>query len=77
MLGQALNNIGDAKSVLGVAEGGLMNINDILLTMKEKSLQAASDTLGRPKETRSKNSSMSCRLKSTTSWQKPPLTVWI
>jgi len=46
MLSQALNNIGDAKNVLGVAEGGLLNINDILLTMKEKALQAASDTLG-------------------------------
>jgi len=46
VLGQALNNIGDAKSLLGVAEGGLLNINDILLTMKEKALQAASDTLG-------------------------------
>jgi len=46
MLSQALNNVGDAKNVLSVAEGGLQNINDILLTMKEKALQAASDTLG-------------------------------
>jgi flagellin len=44
-LGAALNNIGDLKSTLGVAEGGLLNINDILVTMKEKVLQAASDTL--------------------------------
>jgi flagellin len=44
-LGSALNNIGDIKSMLGVAEGGLLNINDILVTMKEKVLQAASDTL--------------------------------
>ena len=46
MMSQALNNVGDAKNVLSVAEGGLQNINDILLTMKEKALQAASDTLG-------------------------------
>ena len=46
VLGMALNNIGDMKSMLGVVEGGLLNINDILVTMKEKSLQAASDTLG-------------------------------
>lgn len=46
VLGQALTNIGDMKSMLNVAEGGLLNINDILITMKEKTLQAASDTLG-------------------------------
>jgi flagellin len=45
-LNAALNNIGDFKSMLGIAEGGLLNINDILVTMKEKVLQAASDTLG-------------------------------
>jgi flagellin len=45
-LGSALNNIGDLKNMLGIAEGGLLNVNDILVTMKEKVLQAASDTLG-------------------------------
>jgi flagellin len=45
-LAVALANIGDAKSMLSVAEGGLDNILDILETMKEKALQAASDTLG-------------------------------
>lgn len=45
-LSSALNNIGDLKNMLGIAEGGLLNINDILVTMKEKVLQAASDTLG-------------------------------
>ncbi len=45
-LSASLNNIGDVKSMLGIAEGGLLNINDILVTMKEKVLQAASDTLG-------------------------------
>ncbi len=42
----ALGNVGDAKSMLAVAEGGLDSILDILETMKEKVTQAASDTLG-------------------------------
>jgi flagellin len=45
-LAAALNNVGDAKSMLSVAEGGLDSILDILETMKEKVTQAASDTLG-------------------------------
>ncbi|MFQ5651705.1 MAG: flagellin [bacterium] len=45
-LSTALNNVGDAKSMLSVAEGGLESILDILETMKEKVTQAASDTLG-------------------------------
>ena len=43
---QALSNIGDAKSMLTVAEGGLNTIMDILQNMKEKSIQAANDTMG-------------------------------
>jgi len=42
----AIDNVGTAKNVLSVAEGGLLNISDILITMKEKVTQAASDTLG-------------------------------
>lgn len=45
-LGVALDNIGDAKNLLAVAEGGLSKINDILIQMRDKSLQAASDALG-------------------------------
>ena len=45
-IAQALNNIGDASNVLAVAESGLNNINDILSTMSEKIIQAASDTQG-------------------------------
>lgn len=45
-LSVALDNVGTAKNVLAIAEGGLMNISDILITMKEKVTQAASDTLG-------------------------------
>ena len=45
-LSTALNNVGTAKNVLAIAEGGLLNISDILITIKEKVTQAASDTLG-------------------------------
>ena len=45
-LSVALDNVGTAKNFLAVAEGGLLNISDILVTMKEKVTQAASDTLG-------------------------------
>ena len=43
---QALSNVGDAKSMLTVAEGSLGTVMDILQTMKEKTVQAANDTLG-------------------------------
>ncbi len=43
---QALANIGDAKGMLTVAEGGLNTIMDILQNMKEKTIQAANDTMG-------------------------------
>jgi len=42
----ALNNIGDAKNLLSVSESGLSRINDIVIQMRNKSEQAASDTLG-------------------------------
>ena len=45
-LSVAYDNVGTAKNVLAIAEGGLLNISDILVTMKEKITQAASDTLG-------------------------------
>jgi len=41
-----LDNIGDAKNMLSVAEGGLSKMNDILVQMRNKAEQAASDTLG-------------------------------
>lgn len=44
-LSAAYDNIGTGKNVLAIAEGGLLNISDILVTMKEKVTQAASDTL--------------------------------
>ena len=43
---QALANIGDAKAMLSIAEGGLSTIQEILFTMKEKVIQGANDTLG-------------------------------
>jgi len=45
-LQQAMDNIGDAKNLLSVAEGGLKKINDILGKMRIKAEAAASDTLG-------------------------------
>jgi len=45
-LSVALANVGDAKNVMSIAEGGLNSVMDILMTMKEKATQAASDTLG-------------------------------
>lgn len=45
-LAVARDNIGDVQNLVSTAEGGMQNINEILLTMKEKILQAASDTLG-------------------------------
>jgi len=42
----AFNNVGTSKNVLAIAEGGLLNISDIIITIKEKVTQAASDTLG-------------------------------
>jgi len=43
---QALSNIGDAKSMLTVAEGALGTTMDILQTMKEKAVQAGNDAMG-------------------------------
>lgn len=50
-LSVALDNVGTAKNVLAIAEGGLLNISDILVTMKEKVTQAASDTMGNAERT--------------------------
>ncbi|QXD16028.1 flagellin [Rhodocaloribacter litoris] len=52
---QALANIGDAKSMLTVAEGSLGTIMEILQTMKEKVVQAANDTMGTDERTAIKN----------------------
>jgi len=45
-IAQALNNVGDAKSVLSTAEGGLQTISDILVSIKEKVTQATNGSLG-------------------------------
>jgi len=44
-LATAMNNIGDARVSLAVAEGGAINVLDILGTMKTKAIQAANGTL--------------------------------
>ena len=43
---QALSNIGDAKSMLTVAEGSLGSTMDILQTIKEKAVQAGNSSMG-------------------------------
>ena len=52
---KALDNIGDAKSMLTVAEGSLNSVMDILQTMKEKTVQAANDTMGTDERSAIKN----------------------
>ena len=52
---QALANVGDAKSMLTVSEGALNSVMDILQTMKEKTIQAANDTMGEQERTAIKN----------------------
>ena len=42
----ALDNIGDAKNLLAVAESGLGRLNDIMIQMRNKAEAAASDTMG-------------------------------
>jgi flagellin len=45
-LGQARRNANDAVSLVQTAEGGLDEINNILIRLRELSVQAASDTIG-------------------------------
>ncbi len=42
----ALDNVGDAQSVYGVAEGALQTVADILTTIKEKQTRAANGAMG-------------------------------
>jgi flagellin len=48
---QALSNVGDAKNMLTIAEGSLSSVMEILQTMKEKTIQAANDTMGSTERT--------------------------
>lgn len=45
-LSSALNNVGEAKNILSVAEGGLQNINDMYIGIKEKVIQAGNGSYG-------------------------------
>lgn len=45
-LGQAKRNASDAISMVQVAEGGLEEVNNIMIRLRELSIQAASDTVG-------------------------------
>lgn len=40
------DNIGQAKNMLSVAEGGLLSINDILVVLSEKIIMSSSDSMG-------------------------------
>ncbi len=77
---QALANIGDAKSMLTVAEGGLNAVMDILQNMKEKTSQAANDTMGTNERTAIKSArwartsarpSRANSMRSRPKWQTP------
>jgi flagellin len=50
-LSVALDSVGTASNALSIAEGGLTNINQILLDMKDLVVQGASDTLGTTERT--------------------------
>ncbi len=45
-LSAALNNVGEMKNILSVAEGGLQSINDIYAGIKEKVIQAGNGSYG-------------------------------
>ena len=45
-MGQALNNVGELKNILSVAEGGLQAVNDIYVGIKEKVIQAGNGSYG-------------------------------
>jgi flagellin len=47
----AIDNIGQGKNMLSVAESGLNKIQDILVTMRKKAEEAANDTLGADERT--------------------------
>jgi len=42
----ALNSIGDAKNVMSTMEGGLKKVQDVLVKMRNKALEAQTDALG-------------------------------
>jgi flagellin len=44
-LAQAINNVGDAKNILSIAEGGLQKINDLLVAIKEQVTRAVNGGL--------------------------------
>ena len=46
-LDQARRNANDAVSLVQVAEGGLEEVNNIMIRLRELSIQAASDTVGK------------------------------
>ena len=73
-LGVALAGVQTVENLLGVAEGGLGNIKDILLTMRELVVQGASDTLGTTERTAINTQLDSLQARSTGSPPRPPST---
>ncbi len=45
-LSAALNNVGELKNILSIAEGGLQSINDLVVGIKEKVIQAGNGSYG-------------------------------
>ena len=45
-MSQAMLNVGDARSVLDIAEGGMSAVTDVLSQIKAKLVQGATGTLG-------------------------------
>ncbi len=45
-LSAAVNNVGDAQSVLGVAEGGYQTVADLLVQIKDKQVRASDGAFG-------------------------------
>ena len=50
-----LGSIGDAKNMLATAEGGLKKVQDIMVKMRNKALEAVGDNLGTDERTAVKN----------------------
>jgi flagellin len=70
-----IDNIGDASNMLSVAESGLSKMNDIMVQMRNKAEQAASDTLGLQSAPRSRPSFLRMLNRSTPLCRKPNGTV--
>lgn len=60
-MAQAKRNAADAISLVQVAEGGLEEVNNIMIRLRELSIQAASDTIGNRERTYLNNEFMALK----------------